>query len=323
MLAYIRKNADSAVVWLIIGAIALVFVFFGLGRPGGSIAFVTVNGEEADPHEYQELVREANSRLRTTGQSSPDDDRYARMAALNEQISRILTRQFGENIGLRPGPRALREAVAAIEHFQIDGRFSLERYQAALAAQRRSASDFERDLRRNLTSERAVSLVLGLARAFQPELREQFHFQEDRVRFDYLFLADEDCGWDPKPTDEDLAAYYAPRREKWRRPAEMTIQYVEIIPADYQGDPTSAELEDYYDHNRDRFFRPEAVEARQILVSFPSLSPGEADKEATLDKAEAIRLRLEQGADFAALARELSDDRATSENGGALGFLTR
>jgi len=323
MLAYIRKNADSAVVWLIIGAIALVFVFFGLGRPGGSIAFVTVNGEEADPHEYQELVREANSRLRTTGQSSPDDDRYARMAALNEQISRILTRQFGENIGLRPGPRALREAVAAIEHFQIDGRFSLERYQAALAAQRRSASDFERDLRRNLTSERAVSLVLGLARAFQPELREQFHFQEDRVRFDYLFLADEDCGWDPKPTDEDLAAYYAPRREKWRRPAEMTIQYVEIIPADYQGDPTSAELEDYYDHNRDRFFRPEAVEARQILVSFPSLSPGEADKEATLDKAEAIRLRLEQGADFAALARELSDDRATSENGGSLGFLTR
>jgi len=325
MLAYIRKNADSAVVWLIIGAIAIVFIFFGLGRNSGSMSYVTVNGEEADFSEYQELVREANSRQRAGGASSPEDDRYARMAALTEQINRILTRQFGESLGLKPGPRALREAVAAMEYFQVDGRFNLERYQNVLAAQRRSAPDFEQELRRSLTSKRAVSLVLGLARPYGPELRELFHFQEDKVRFDYLFLADEDGHWDPRPTDEDLAAYYAQRREKWRRPAEMVVQYVEIIPADYlsQSEFTEAELEYYYEQNQDRFLKPEMVEARQILVSFPSLSPGEAERQAALGRAEAAKARLDQGADFAALARELSDDRATSENGGSLGFLTR
>ena len=322
MLSFIRKNANSTVVWLIIGAIALVFIFFGLGRPGGSMKFVTVNGEEADLNEYENMLREARNRLRP-GELPQDADRYARIAALNEQISRILIRQFGENTGLRPGPRALREAVAAIEYFQVDGRFNLERYQAALRAQRRNAPEFEEELRRNLTSERAVGLVLGLARTYRPELAELFHFQEDQVRFDYVFLADEDGGWDPRPTAEELAAYYALRQENWRRPAEMTVQYVEIIPEDYKAEFTEAELEDYYAQNQDRFLKPEAPRARHILFSFAALSPGEAGKEAARVRAGEARARLDQGADFAALARELSDDRDTAENGGDLGFLTR
>jgi peptidyl-prolyl cis-trans isomerase D len=321
MLAYVRKNANSTVVWFIIGAIAVVFIFFGLGRQSGSINLVTVNGEEADPYEYQDLVREANSRQRQNA-PSPDDDQYARVAALHEQINRILTRQFGENLGLRPSPRALREAVAAIEFFQVDGRFNLERYQAALKSQRRDAAGFEQEMRRSLTSERAVNLVLGLTRTYRPEMAELFHFQEDQVRFDYLFLADEN-GAVPEPTAGELTDYYALRRENWRRPAEMTVQYVEIIPDDYKAEFTEAELEDYYDQNQDRFLKPEAVEARQILFSFPALNPEETEKEAALARAGAAKTRLDQGADFAALARELSDDQTTARNGGALGFLTR
>jgi peptidyl-prolyl cis-trans isomerase D len=312
------------VVWFIIGAIAVVFIFFGLGRQQGSMDLVTVNGEEADPYEFQDLLREASSRQRR-GAPSPDDEQYARVAALHEQINRILTRQFGENLGLRPGPQALREAVAAIEAFQVDGRFNLERYQAALKSRRQGAADFEEELRRNLTSERAASLVQGLARTYRPELAELFHFQEDQVRFDYLFLADEDGRWDPRPAAGELEAYYAQRRENWRRPAEMTVQYVEISPDDYLGKAefTEAELEDYYAQNQDRFIKPEAVLARRILFAFPSLNPKEAEKKTALDRAEAARARLDQGADFAALARELSDDRNTAKNGGDMGFMTR
>ncbi|MCL2029668.1 MAG: SurA N-terminal domain-containing protein [Deltaproteobacteria bacterium] len=322
MLSQIRKNANSTVVWLIIGAISIVFIFLGMGGPTGSSYTVTVNGEEADPNEYDELLREAGSLLRQT-QTGPEVENNARMAALNEQISRILIRQFGENMGLAPSPRALREAVAAMEFFQVDGRFNLELYQAALRAQRRSAADFERELRRNLTSERAISLALGLARTYRPEMTELFHFQEDQVRFDYLFLADEDE--DIQPTAEDLGAYFALRQEKWRRPAEMTVQYVSIIPADYleQADFTEAELEYYYAQHQDRFLKPEAAETRQILFSFPSLSPGEEEKSGALARAEEAGERLAQGADFAVLAQELSDDRNTAETGGYLGFLTR
>jgi len=324
MLAYIRKNANSTVVWLIIGAIAVVFIFFGLGRHPGSPKLVKINGEEADPYEYQDLVREFNSRQRRSAPSQDDDDRYARAAALYEQINRILTRQFGEKIGLRPSPQALREAVAAIEAFQVDGRFNLERYQAALKSQRRAAPDFERELRRNITSERAVNLVFSLARTYRPELAELFHFQEDQVRFDYLFLADEEAQV-PEPEAGALLDYYALRRENWRRPSEMTLQYVEIRPGEHlaRAELTETELEDYYAQNQDRFFKPEAAQVRHMLFSFPSLSPDEAGQEAARARAGAARARLDRGADFAALARELSDDRDTAKKGGDLGLLTR
>ena len=299
MLAYMRKNANSPIVWLIIGAIALVFVFLGMGQPG-SMNLVTVNGEEADFQEYQELVREASSRL-GSGSQTPDADRYARAAAMSEQINRILVRQFGENLGLRPGQQALREAVAAIEYFQVDGRFSHERYQAALKAQRRGASDFENELRRNLTSDRAIDLVLGLARAYGPELAELFHFQEDQVRFDYIFLPDEDYKTPPK--EEELSAYYARHQGKWRRPPQMTVQYVEIIPADFLNkvDFTEAELEDY--HHQDRFQNKEeaAGELRTLLA-----------RRAAVNLLEDLLTRAEVNPDLADAARSLGLQAAES-----------
>ena len=327
MLAYLRRNANSVVVWLIIGAIAVVFVFFGLGRGGEGGQLVTVNGEEADPREFEDLVREAHNRQQrqTGGEVSPEEERFIRLSAISEQVNRLLVRQFSERVGLWPGPQAVSRAIAAIEAFQVDGRFNLERYQAALQARRQNPGGFEGEVRKNLAAERAAGLISGLARANRPEAAELFHFQEDQARFDYLFLAVEDGGWDLKPSAEDLAAYYARRQEKWRRPAEMTVEYVEIRPVDFADQVAlpEAEVEAYYAENQDRFQQLEAVEVSQILFRFPSLTPTEAEKNSALDRAEAALARLSQGGDFAALARELSDDPITAERGGAMGWLNR
>ncbi|GHV56854.1 peptidylprolyl isomerase [Deltaproteobacteria bacterium] len=325
MLAYMRRKANSTVVWLIIGAIAVVFVFFGLGPGGGGGELITVNGEEADPYEYEDLVRAATGEQQRQfgGDLPPESERLIRLSAVSEQVNRILTRQFSQNIGLWPGPQAVRRAIAALEAFQVDGRFNLERYQAALKARRQEPGAFEKEVRKSLATDQAAALVTGLARAYPPEAAELFHFQEDQLRFDYLFLADEDGHWDLTP--EDIQAYYASHQERWRRPAEMTVEYVEIRPADFLGqiDLPEADLEAYYTENMDRFQKPETVEVSQILFRFPSLAPTEEDKNAALARAEAARARLAQGGDFAALARELSDDQTTAENGGAMGPLTR
>ncbi|MDR3037969.1 MAG: SurA N-terminal domain-containing protein [Candidatus Adiutrix sp.] len=327
MLAYMRKNANSTVVWLIIGAIAVVFVFFGLGQGGGGGELVTVNGEEADPYEYEDLVREATGRQQrqSGGDLPPEAERLIRLSAVSEQVNRILIRQFSQNMGLNPSPQTVGRTIAALEAFQVDGRFNLERYQAALKARRQEPGAFENEVRKNLAADQATALVTGLARAYLPEAAELFHFQEDQVRFDYLFLADEDGHWELNPTPEDITAYYASHQEKWRRPAEMTVEYVEIRPADFldRVDLPETDLEAYYKENLDRFQKPETAEVSQILFRFPSLTPTDEEKKTTLARAEAALARLDQGDDFAALARELSDDRTTAENGGVMGALTR
>lgn len=62
-------------------------------------------------------------------------------------------------------------------------------------------------------------------------------------------------------------------------------------------------IKTYYEENKDSL---DTVVASHILVD-------------SLEVAEAVKARLDKGEDFAALAKELSQDPGTKENGGALG----
>ena len=79
----------------------------------------------------------------------------------------------------------------------------------------------------------------------------------------------------------------------------------------------------FYDQHPDQFEETEAVQASHILIEAgPDAAPAERD--AARGRAEAIRSEATAGgADFAALAREHSDDRATAPAGGELGFVVR
>lgn len=70
------------------------------------------------------------------------------------------------------------------------------------------------------------------------------------------------------------------------------------------------EMKTYFEENKDAFVQEQQVKASHILVG----SKEEADE---------IRRKLSEGEDFSQLAKELSTDEMTKENGGQLGFFSR
>ncbi len=80
---------------------------------------------------------------------------------------------------------------------------------------------------------------------------------------------------------------------------------------------THAEVEKYHHDHIDRYSAPELVTARHILVRPADGTP--AADHAALARARDILARLRAGDDFAALAKQYSDDAATRDNGGDLG----
>ena len=85
---------------------------------------------------------------------------------------------------------------------------------------------------------------------------------------------------------------------------------------------TDKDVQTFYEDNKSRFNEPEAVRASHILIRFPENADDAAKKQAKA-RAEEVLAKLNAGGDFAALAKEYSQDASSAAKGGDLGFFPR
>jgi parvulin-like peptidyl-prolyl isomerase len=87
-------------------------------------------------------------------------------------------------------------------------------------------------------------------------------------------------------------------------------------------EPTEQELSAYLEEHREDYHTPEEVHARHILIRVPE-GASEAEIAQAKKQIEDIKKELENGADFAELAKKYSQDPGSAPNGGDLGFFRR
>jgi peptidyl-prolyl cis-trans isomerase C len=79
------------------------------------------------------------------------------------------------------------------------------------------------------------------------------------------------------------------------------------------------QVADFYAKNPDQFKQPERVRASHILITVPKGADA-ATKTAARTKAADLLKQVKAGGDFAALAKQHSQDPGSGQNGGDLGF---
>lgn len=102
---------------------------------------------------------------------------------------------------------------------------------------------------------------------------------------------------------------------------QMKMRRLLLAQANSAPKPTEEEIRAFYDENRDGFAQPESVTASHILIAFEP-NDDDAAKAAKRERLEGIRQQILDGADFAEMATANSDC-PSKNNGGDLGQFGR
>ncbi|MEJ2151410.1 MAG: peptidyl-prolyl cis-trans isomerase [Gemmatimonadota bacterium] len=302
MMQQLRDSTKIIMILVSISFVGLMVFEWGMdfsGRgPGGSgspTRLGSVNGAEISIDEYQRqyrLLYEQAQQQAPDGTLSAEQQSQLEEEAWEAVVDFALLQREATRRDLSVTDTELIEFIRSnpprdvinLPAFQTDGQFDIEKYRRALAdpALAPTWAEYESQLRVNLPLQKLQEQVVAGVNVTDAELLETYRSQNEQARIQYLVL-------DP-----------------------------DRLVSDNQVSVTDAEIQQAYESNRERYYRDPS--ARISYVSFrPAVSA--ADSARVKSRADSLaRAAALPDADFAAIARDESDDVLTRDNGGELGW---
>lgn len=329
MLEKIREGSKGIVAQVVLGLVILTFAVSGVSSYFGNNSdqsVAVVNGEEITRTKFEESYQTERARMEqqfgdmfATLAADPQYMNNFRNSVLDRLIGETLIKQQGNTLGLQISDELLKKTIMQMPEFQLDGVFNNDRYLALLRQNNLTANKFRDILREQFVRNQFMVGVAGSEFALPGEMRSLMSLQQQNRDIEYSVLKAADFAAAVEVTDEKLAEYYQLNQNNYATPEQVSLQYVELNGSDLAKDihVTDAEVEQFYQAQSARYSTEERRRVSHILLE-------SADEDsATEAKAEELLKQLQQGADFAKLAKENSSDTVSAENGGDLDFITK
>ena len=218
----------------------------------------------------------------------------------------------------------VRERVLAIPAFQENGRFIGEQRYRQMLQMNSSAplttTEFEDRVRRAIVIEKLRNATTAWMTVSDDDIAQEYKRRNEKVKLDVVPIAPDAFKSQVTVTDADLAAYFENKKDSYRIGEKRKIKYamVDVDRVREQVTIQDADIEALYKQNLSQYQTPEEVQASHIL--FKTEGKTEADVKAA---AEEVLKRAKAGEDFAALAKQYSEDESNNAKGGDLEYFPR
>lgn len=324
MLRLMRDYASSWMIKVILGAIVIVFVFWGVGsfRNRQANIIAKVNGQVITLDEYRPVYNRLLDQMRQQFGNSLNDEMLKMLQlktrALNQLIDQRLMLQKAAELELRVTDDEIVDSIKKIRAFQSNGIFDNRAYARVLNFNRLTPEEFEDIQRHSLLVQKLQSIIFSGIQVSENEIQEYYKWKNASVDIDYVLFKPESYK-DIQVTDEAVQTYFEGNKENYKTQPRVKAQYIHFNPDTYKDGiaVSDQEIEDYYRSNKASFETPKTVEARHILFR---VAPDASDEEVAAKKAKALEVleKYKKGADFESLAKEFSEG-PTKDKGGYLG----
>jgi len=328
MLQSIHDKLKGWLAGVVLGAIGLVFVFWGINWTLSAPNYAAkVNGSEVSASEVRQSYQQqlAQVERQTNGSISDAQRNEIRKRVLDEYVNTEALITRADALGYRVSDQELLDAMSQVPIFQVDGKFDKAHAVAVLRAQGRSIPEIEALFRRDAKLKQLDSALTLSSFATATEVKQFRALTRQQRELAWVAFSAEKFASQAAPDDAALKTYYDAHKSEYMTPETVDLRYLEISLSQLASKVSvdDAQLKTYYDEQKvkapERFSEAEQRRVSHILL--PVANP--KDDAAVKAKAEGVLKRAEGGEDFSALAKEFSQDPGSAQQGGDLGWSER
>ncbi|WP_306119376.1 MULTISPECIES: peptidyl-prolyl cis-trans isomerase [unclassified Roseitalea] len=303
MLDTLRQGARTWVAKLLLILLILSFAVWGisdqiLGRAGGDV--VLESGDTAVTVQQYRLAYDRQLALESQRLGTRLTREQARLLGVDNavqarMVGSVVLDEQARVMGLGLSEDRLAGLIAEDPAFQgLDGRFDRSQFRFVLNQVGMSEADYIVDREKAAIRQQVVEAVSDGITVPETFL-DALHRYQGQTR-DIAFVEIGAGAIDPvgEPTDQELQAYFEDNAERYRAPEYRSIRYVLLTPETI-ADPATvsdATVRAEYQDNQARYAVAEQRTIQQLVFS---------DRQ----QAEAVRERIDAGADFETIAAEM------------------
>jgi peptidyl-prolyl cis-trans isomerase D len=331
MLQAIRERAQGWIAWFIVILISIPFALWGIQSYtgiGGEPVAAVVNGTDITQRDldqrFQNTRTELRQRLGNAYRPELFDDKQLRVEVLDDMIREYLVLDTSRALGLRAPDQEVRLTVLSDPAFQSKGRFDKDVYETRLRQGGMVPIQYEDRLRQSLLASQLRRALVATEVVTPRELAETARLTRQARDLSFVTLTTQRFVAEAPVSDDDIAAYFEANRTRFETPEQVKVEYLVLDAEHLPGlaSPGDEQLRETYDAHPDRFGQPERRRVRHILITVPAGADSAAEAQAK-PAIDAARERIAKGEDFAAVAKEVSQDPGTKSRGGDLGEFGR
>lgn len=330
MLKVLRKRKRSWMIFLILGAIIMVFVLWGVGnfKMDKTTVAASVNGKSITATAYVRAYQQQINYYRNILKDQFNDEFLERMNLKQNTIQMLINTELqlqeAKKQGITVSTDDIQKKIASVKVFQKGDVFDKGQYLQVLKANHLLPGDYEKGVKDSLIIDKVQKKITDAINITDKGIEDAFAGENKKINLQYIAVDGASFEKDAVAADGEAQAYFEKNKASFKLPTMIKAAYISIPFKDLlqKAKISEAEIKQYYEKNINEFQAQKQVFARHILIRPASgASDMKKAKEEARKKAEDILSSLaKKGEDFALLAKKYSDDKASGSKGGSLGY---
>lgn len=316
MLQTIREHTQGWIAGTIIGIIILTFALWGIhsyfvgGVANTNVA--EVNGVEITKEQlavsYERLRRQIQSQFGSSNSITTRDESALKSRAMQSLINMEVLKQASNKQGYLVSDRQINIYLQSMPEFQVDGQFSLDRFQEILSSTLLSTSEFLELIRTSLLIDQPKLGMVFTSFSLPDETSAAISLVNQERDIDYIAIPTQYFLTQPIVISSDkIQAYYDANKADFMTPAQANVEYLELSIKELSAkfNPTEAVLKSFYNENINSYTQPTTWKIATIEFNLPA-NPTAEDMQKMVSNADLAYKALKESDDMAKIASQYS-----------------